>query len=513
MAVVLMWANPTYAQLSISGMPLSVCGTTSFNVQLSGAFQGNAGNQFKIELSDTLGSFGNPLVIGQLNASQPGNVSCTIPASQFSGVNYRIRVVSTNPAFTSTPGLNTLVYHAPFVPQLNPSGQIALCGSAQLIMFTNNRPYIQWFRNGTPIPGAVNPVLQVSQTGTYLVRSGASASCNFQSLPTVVIQGSLPSVNQVSGPLKVCPGMTVNLTTQDQIIEWRLNGSPIAGAMTVLQANQPGQYRALVQSQSGCNALSNPHTLLLDTTPVNNISVIQGQLCVNQQAVFSGGSSALFEWFIKTPFGQGPVLSTMPNFSFSPSNLGLYPPLADSLCLRLTGFNGCVSLDCFKDTIGFVPPRPSIIRNGNNLISTNLNGNAWHQVNNGFIPGALNRNFTPVNSGSYYVVTIDPVGCKSPNSDTISVIYAGLNNIKSDNHWEVYPIPANGYFQVKSDSYNQKEALFELFDTSGRRVKSWQIQEGNIETTIFSTEGLNPAMYWLNIRQGDNQTSVRILIR
>lgn len=345
------------AQLSITSMPLSVCGQSNFTVQLGGTFVGNAGNQFAIQLSDSLGNFSNPTIIGTLNAATPAAVSCSISNLSISGVNYRLRATATSPSTISLPGPTSLVYHAPDVPPLNPSGQTPICGNSQVIMFTGNRPFIQWLRNGNPIPGANTPVFQTNQVGIYTVRSGSSASCSFLSQPTNVIQGVLPNANQITGPNKICPGGTINLQVQDQIIEWHRNGVVVAGGIQPFQATSPGQYRAVVQNQTGCSTLSNPHDVQLDTTPVNKVKVTQGQLCVNQQAVLTGGTGVSYQWYIKSPNGQGPNLSALPQFSFTAPNAGIYPPLGDSLCLQLTGNNGCQSINCFKDTVGVAPPQ------------------------------------------------------------------------------------------------------------------------------------------------------------
>ncbi len=501
----------TTAQLTVSSMPLSVCGNASFSIQLGGSFTGNAGNQFRIQLSDSVGNFSNPLVIGLLNATSPAAVVCSINNLSISGVNYRIRAVSTSPASTSQPGPNSLVYHAPDLPPLNPSGQTPLCGNTQIIMFTGNRPFIQWLRNGLVIPGANSPVFQTTQTGTYTVRSGPSSGCNFLSQPTTVVQGVLPSPNQITGPAKVCPGGSINLQVQDQIIEWQRNGIVVAGAVPALVVTQPGQYRAVVQNQSGCTAISNPYQVQLDTAPVNEVKVIQGQLCVNQQAVFAGGSGSAYQWFIKSPNGQGPTLSNLPQFSFTAPSIGPYPPQADSLCLSVTGNNACSSINCFKDTIGVAPPKPGIIKNGATLISTNLIGNAWFNVATGFIPGALGRSFTATNSGSYFAVTIDPVGCKSLHSDTIAVIFTGTTKGESLEHG-LFPVPANTYFSIQASKLVEGEATVTLYNLSGQRLKTWVLDATELSRQQLSVSEFPAGLYWVEVRNNSQREVSKLVI-
>ncbi len=56
-----------------------------------------ADNTFYVQMSDANGSFANPIVIGQLQASTGGSTTIIFPANTPVGYGYRIRVVSTKP--------------------------------------------------------------------------------------------------------------------------------------------------------------------------------------------------------------------------------------------------------------------------------------------------------------------------------------------------------------------------------------------------------------------------------
>ncbi|MDZ4796401.1 MAG: T9SS type A sorting domain-containing protein [Bacteroidota bacterium] len=61
-----------------------------------------AGNTYNLELSDALGSFASPLIIGsELSTANTESVPFTIPAGTLNGTQYKIRVVSDNPSATS----------------------------------------------------------------------------------------------------------------------------------------------------------------------------------------------------------------------------------------------------------------------------------------------------------------------------------------------------------------------------------------------------------------------------
>lgn len=65
-----------------------------------------AGNLFKVELSDSIGNFTNPIVIGSVLDTVSRMIYCTIPSPISNGINYKIRVVSTAPVVV---GLSTAI--------------------------------------------------------------------------------------------------------------------------------------------------------------------------------------------------------------------------------------------------------------------------------------------------------------------------------------------------------------------------------------------------------------------
>ncbi|MEP7141800.1 MAG: hypothetical protein ABI707_02960 [Ferruginibacter sp.] len=77
-----------------------MCGSTQFNLAYHSTGTYNNGNIFSVQLSNATGSFAAPTVIGSLARTTSGLVTCTIPLQVPNGSNYRVRVVSSNPAVT-----------------------------------------------------------------------------------------------------------------------------------------------------------------------------------------------------------------------------------------------------------------------------------------------------------------------------------------------------------------------------------------------------------------------------
>lgn len=90
--------------------PDTVCARSAIDIQFTSTGVYNNNNKYIAELSDSMGSFANPLYIGELPSSQtydpaignqPGTVSGLIPPVP-EGCNYYVRVRSTSPAATGT---------------------------------------------------------------------------------------------------------------------------------------------------------------------------------------------------------------------------------------------------------------------------------------------------------------------------------------------------------------------------------------------------------------------------
>ncbi len=77
----------------------SMCASQSFDISFDATGNYNNGNQFRVELSNSAGSFASPEIIGLVTSQTDNIVKCTLPRVA-TGNNYKIRVVSTNPVVT-----------------------------------------------------------------------------------------------------------------------------------------------------------------------------------------------------------------------------------------------------------------------------------------------------------------------------------------------------------------------------------------------------------------------------
>lgn len=99
--------NNILTNSNINLAPATVCAGNQFNLSYNSnqsAF--TAGNNFTVELSDSLGNFSNnvKLIGSMISTSNNGNIICTIPANISGGTLYKVRVNSSIPFSSSISG-------------------------------------------------------------------------------------------------------------------------------------------------------------------------------------------------------------------------------------------------------------------------------------------------------------------------------------------------------------------------------------------------------------------------
>lgn len=112
-------SNASIATPTFSINALCAGGSNTFNVNFATTGSFAPGNQFEVQLSDLYSSFDNPVVIG--TSSTAGNVACTIPANVVAGNQYKIRVVSSNPAINSNSNGTTISITSSLLTLVSPA--------------------------------------------------------------------------------------------------------------------------------------------------------------------------------------------------------------------------------------------------------------------------------------------------------------------------------------------------------------------------------------------------------
>lgn len=125
----------------------------------------NTGNTFTLELSDATGSFTSATAIGTLNATTAsGSVMGTIPAGTIPGMNYRVRINSSNEAqIGEDNGLDLIIASTPAAPTiiLNGAGDLESSYAGTNI----------WFQDGFVISGESGNTITPLADGEFTIQA------------------------------------------------------------------------------------------------------------------------------------------------------------------------------------------------------------------------------------------------------------------------------------------------------------------------------------------------------
>lgn len=118
--------DPNSIRLKLKSVDSVYCiGSTVQLASTVGCIAAKSGNVFTAQLSDSSGSFQNPIALGTMTGTGSVNISASIPANVPSGSGYRIRMVASNPMVVSADnGFNILIKNAN-----GSKTTVAVCGS------------------------------------------------------------------------------------------------------------------------------------------------------------------------------------------------------------------------------------------------------------------------------------------------------------------------------------------------------------------------------------------------
>jgi len=151
------------------------------------------------------------------------------------------------------------------------------------------------------------------------------------------------------------------------------------------------------------------------------------------------------------------------------------------------------------------PPKPLIIRTGDNLNSSAVSGNQWY-LNGNLITGAIAQTYHALVKGNYTVLSSNNFNC-STLSDLFSFIPSGLNQQLRQPGLQIYPNPNNGTFKIHSDL---KIESLEISDISGRIF--YQTNSPFYETTIELMEEIPSAMYFVKTVSDGTASIHRVVV-
>ncbi len=438
-------ANPLNTISTSAIIPFFYCQSSAVSVPFTVTGTFTPGNIFTAELSDASGSFATPTAIGTLSGTTDGTISATMPALTPQGNRYRIRVIGSNPSTVGTDNGTNLAIN-PLPARYTMTGERSYCeGGPGVIIGLNNTELganYQLRRDGAnvgaPQAGNFFPMSFGFQTivGTYTVISTYTATgCSQQMNDSITLTvNPLPQKFAMTGGGVYCnggPGVAVGLSGSQEGVSYQLlldgvaTGGPVNGTGNAISfGNQTaaGGYTATAKyAVTNCTqSMTGEVKVKINPLPTKYDVLGGGTFCEGDKGVpvilYLSDTNIAYQLKV-----DGANVGTPRNGTGVAIEFGLQTTPGNYTVEAVHVLTGCKStMNGSKNvTRTPLPPKPTITKTGNTLISSSDVGNQWY-LNTQQILGATDKTFSPLVSGSYtLVVTLK--SCPSPVSVPVDV--------------------------------------------------------------------------------------------
>lgn len=285
----------------------------------------------------------------------------------------------------------------------------------------------QWYKNGTMISTASQPILNVTSSGSYYVVVFNYNACFLQSNTIIVNVNPLPiaSINNI-GDTTFCDGDSVKLITSNvfgQTYQWFKNGLPIANSNSYqFTVKTAGAYYVKITTQFGCTAISRTQLVVVKPTP-NGVITVNGPTtkCIGETIELS------------VPYVQGY------SYQWYQGNTQLYTQLSNVLLANTTGSyyvvitnsNGCskiagpILLTFVSYPTAAITPKDSVIICEDKFVTLTAISDQPVSVSWIYNGSPLSQSGSSIStniSGIYSIVVENQFGCKTTASTSTKVI-------------------------------------------------------------------------------------------
>lgn len=273
-----------------------------------------------------------------------------------------------------------------------------------------------WFKNNTVIPGITQPVLEITEAGTYKLLITNADGCSSEKT-VVVNQVSPPAVN-LGADRNVCQGNPVILSAGNEGVKytWFFNGNAISGATGATYTvpdGQSGVYNVIVENSGACTNADEVRITFFQSPVVS--MPLQIKVCQGETATISVTASGYDNFIWKL---NGVVFNPTNGLTHNTTTSGVY-------FFEASNAGGCTTI---KSTDVQVNPNPSV-ELGNNKVAcigadvkldAGTGGTTYKWTRNGAALAENNAIITVTQSGVYAVTVTNNFNCSSTDMITVT---------------------------------------------------------------------------------------------
>jgi hypothetical protein len=370
-----------------------------------------------------------------------------------------------------------------------------LCQGQSIVLRADKKLNIEWYLNDSKIANATDSLLVVSATGSYKARYNNPGCISAFSSPLAITINPKPSTGTISAPATgICVGQSITLTaSSDSAYQWYRNDTPLPNVGTkTITVNESGAY-SFVSKVNGCISDKSPAvSITVSVIPTATFTMSSSTICEGSKVTLtaSTGTGYTYQWL-----KNGINISGATSSTYSAGETGRYSVLISN--------NGCAATSTSDSlTVTPIPSKPTINKDGTELVSSSAAGNLWYAEGN-LIAGANQQRYKPTNNGNYSAkVRIN--GCESVMSETYYFLVTALVELGNDQYIKAYPNPlTNGQDLVidwRMGGLNEIISA-EVFDANGRKVLEKKLSRNDNRIKINGGNGI----YLLQLTLGNTQ--------
>jgi hypothetical protein len=264
------------------------------------------GNSVNVEISDSVGDFTNPTVIGTKQTTlATDSVYCDIPFNLPNGPNYRLRLRTTNPALYSIQEGNPVGIYAP-KSTLSSNGPLSFCKNSQgaEIICVNDKASntILWERNGIINGDLIGANILPVKSGIYNALVADVDGCARRSdniIPITVWPIPKAQLNLVGSNI-ICKDSSLQLQVNAPTAvsyQWLRNNIPLSGVNdSGYTTGLGGTYKVQVTDVNGCTKTSLNAKVIVYRAEINAESSLS--FCVGDSVILIGPvtNTTAYQW-------------------------------------------------------------------------------------------------------------------------------------------------------------------------------------------------------------------------